>query len=136
MRTQQWNALTSSSRSAFKSVVGLHSSLNYQCGLELCNIQTHIFKTAIIFQQDYLTQSVSYIFQPAFLFICKHSSCVFTLSLPLQTWNLSNVLYHRESRNFQFYLQIATFSARVKNVGFFTHLSGTQCQSFGKFLLK
>ena len=51
--TVQWNALTSSSRSAFKGIVGLRNSLNYQFGLGLCNIQNIIiscFKSRIIWQ--------------------------------------------------------------------------------------
>ena len=48
LRMRQWNALTSSRRSAFKGLVGLCNSLNYQCGLGLCNIQNHIFRTVII----------------------------------------------------------------------------------------
>ena len=35
----QWNALPSYRRSAFRSLVGLSASLNYECGLGLCKIQ-------------------------------------------------------------------------------------------------
>ena len=44
LRIWQWNALTSSRGSAFKGLVGLHSSLNYECGLGLCKIQHHIIR--------------------------------------------------------------------------------------------